>query len=541
MPRFFDFDIELEGASPRVWRRFLLEHKSSFADLHDAIQIATGWQDKHLHVFIDEDSGEELAGHIATADDNVEPVDMALSTWFTAARRTIRYAYDFGDDWQMLVTLRGVVSDKRAGQRFLLDGARAFPLEDCGGLSGYERCCAFVRDGIDDDDHTLKQWLPSDWHPDRFDRAAVQDRFDARPKTEYTPPATLLPTVARPATNPWCARLELPAIDVAAALAHRRNPPLAIAEFVVLVLLEYGAPMAIDDVVRAVDALRPGRAGPQIKRELKKGNQAFAIDHGGRLVLVDGSELRRALFVLWGVRDTTFAHLPVEERYAADQRAEAARAARETRVVIDAIPTVQAATAIATLDVRTGARLLFDITTDDGRAAFAAHVVLFDVVVGAQPHHTLGLLDIDASMFKRVVELLLPSNETSSVEAIARRTLHHAFPTSMATLFALYRYAVLHGGVWGKSGRWVPNRAGAPGELNIYTSLRAAHEQRRRVCIWSGPPPEHGASWPPAHGIISTLHNREYVELERSPRLNIDHITALGFDGHEPQPFRLPW
>jgi hypothetical protein len=63
MLRLFDFDIELE-ASPRIWRRFLLEHKSSFADLHDAIQIATGWRDTHLHAFTDDEGDEEASGYV---------------------------------------------------------------------------------------------------------------------------------------------------------------------------------------------------------------------------------------------------------------------------------------------------------------------------------------------------------------------------------------------------------------------------------------------------------------------------------------------
>ena len=49
-----------------------------------------------------------------------------------------RYIYDFGDDWQHLVTVEAVRRDVRSTDvPRLIGGERACPPEDCGGVHGY--------------------------------------------------------------------------------------------------------------------------------------------------------------------------------------------------------------------------------------------------------------------------------------------------------------------------------------------------------------------------------------------------------------------
>lgn len=43
VPRYVHFQVQLEGISPPIWRRFLLSRESTFADLHEAIQLAGPW------------------------------------------------------------------------------------------------------------------------------------------------------------------------------------------------------------------------------------------------------------------------------------------------------------------------------------------------------------------------------------------------------------------------------------------------------------------------------------------------------------------
>jgi hypothetical protein len=90
------------------------------------------------------------------------------------------HLYDFGDDWTHDVKLTGVVSDKEAFKRRLLDGEREGPPEDSGGAPGYHRMMHLVETGkdiYDDDADNLRAWLGGR-RPDGFDVAKAKARFD---------------------------------------------------------------------------------------------------------------------------------------------------------------------------------------------------------------------------------------------------------------------------------------------------------------------------------------------------------------------------
>jgi len=43
--------VTLRDIRPPVWRRLLVPGRMTLGDLHDAIQVAMGWDDAHLHAF----------------------------------------------------------------------------------------------------------------------------------------------------------------------------------------------------------------------------------------------------------------------------------------------------------------------------------------------------------------------------------------------------------------------------------------------------------------------------------------------------------
>ena len=49
-------------------------------------------------------------------------------------QRKFLYNYDFGDGWEVMVTVRKVVDEPQRQFRQQLAGALAFPPEDCGGI-----------------------------------------------------------------------------------------------------------------------------------------------------------------------------------------------------------------------------------------------------------------------------------------------------------------------------------------------------------------------------------------------------------------------
>ena len=87
----------------------------------------------------------------------------------------IATVYDFGDHWVHDVTVETIEKHDTAFKRRLLDGARSFPREDCGGLPGYLDCVEVVATG--EDPNELREWI-GDWDPEQFDLAKVKRRFD---------------------------------------------------------------------------------------------------------------------------------------------------------------------------------------------------------------------------------------------------------------------------------------------------------------------------------------------------------------------------
>jgi hypothetical protein len=187
MPKFYEFEVSLRDAEPRPWRRFRVPQGATFDDLHNAIQAACGWGGEHLYVFRTGDWGDPDNREIAGCPDPYQqpPTPLAgkvkLYSWFDSPNHTAcRYLYDFGDDWDHDVVLVGQGQSAEMFKRRLVGGEGAFPPENSGGLSGYERLVEFSRTGSDpwgEDPEYLKDAY-DDWSPTAVDMAAVQKDFD---------------------------------------------------------------------------------------------------------------------------------------------------------------------------------------------------------------------------------------------------------------------------------------------------------------------------------------------------------------------------
>ncbi len=187
MPTFYTFEVSLLDVKPRIWRRFTMRSTASFLDLHRAIQSACGWEDYHLFRFCHgARNGVVFAGipdDGGFGDPDPDAADITLKRYFGDEPGRCMYQYDFGDDWWHEVQMTGALESKDRHKRVLIDGARAFPPEDCGGLYGYGRCARLAtgkwtaKDGDADERREQAVWL-GDWQPERFDLAAAKANFD---------------------------------------------------------------------------------------------------------------------------------------------------------------------------------------------------------------------------------------------------------------------------------------------------------------------------------------------------------------------------
>lgn len=185
MPNRLSFRVDLLDVKPPIWRSFDLVGNPTFADLHQAIQDACGWLDGHLYMFMDREHEYVLCEYLGMAEPCQAPeaAKVRVSEHLGRPGDEVLYLYDFGDGWEHRVRLVGKTRTNEKFKRRLTGGARSFPLEDCGGIPGYEMCLA-IRAGkgadLDMDPEELaerEEWI-GDWQPEDFDLAEWKESFD---------------------------------------------------------------------------------------------------------------------------------------------------------------------------------------------------------------------------------------------------------------------------------------------------------------------------------------------------------------------------
>jgi len=179
----YQFKITLKGTKPPIWRRIQVPETYTFWDLHVAIQDAMGWDDYHLHEFIFTLPITKIEVHIGIPmeDDLDETMlpgwEINISDFFSLENPKGDYCYDFGDGWQHDIILEkilpreGVVIYPRC-----VDGKRACPPEDCGGIGGYAEFLEAIGDPANERHEDMLDWVGGSFDPEDFNPSEV--KFD---------------------------------------------------------------------------------------------------------------------------------------------------------------------------------------------------------------------------------------------------------------------------------------------------------------------------------------------------------------------------
>jgi hypothetical protein len=174
--RVYQLKITLVESRPPIWRRIQVKD-CTLDELHEHIQTAMGWTNSHLHHF---KVGEQLYGDPMLMQENFEDMEYEDSTTTkisdilpkTARRFRFLYEYDFGDSWYHEVLFEGLVpADPKVKYPVCVEGARACPPEDCGGIWGYADFLESIQDPDNERHEELLEWIGGDFDPEKFDRA----------------------------------------------------------------------------------------------------------------------------------------------------------------------------------------------------------------------------------------------------------------------------------------------------------------------------------------------------------------------------------
>ena len=170
------FKIALQGTEPPVWRRLLVPGNATLSWFHAVIQVAMGWTNSHLHHFLigkaryvdpryDEDMG-------FGEEPDCDETKTTLAEVVPSKGAHFVYEYDFGDSWQHKIVVEKILSGGGIDVTHAecVDGARACPPEDCGGVWGYANLLKILKDKKHPEHRTMKEWLGRPLDPEFFDR-----------------------------------------------------------------------------------------------------------------------------------------------------------------------------------------------------------------------------------------------------------------------------------------------------------------------------------------------------------------------------------
>ena len=170
----YQFKITLLGSQPPIWRRIQVTD-CTLDKLHEHIQTAMGWTNSHLHHFR---IGEQLYGDPVLMEESIEEMNYKDSTRTKISKIlpksgrpfSFTYEYDFGDGWEHDVLFEGCPK-KEPGQKYplCLEGERACPPEDCGGIGGFYEFLEALADAKHEEHENMQEWIGGSFDPEKFD------------------------------------------------------------------------------------------------------------------------------------------------------------------------------------------------------------------------------------------------------------------------------------------------------------------------------------------------------------------------------------
>lgn len=149
--------VDLDGASPPIWRRLDLRSDLTLGAVHEALQAAFGWSDSHLHRFslggrpFDSTSQLFLCAYdveeAEPGDDGIAAAEVRLDETLQTPGDVLAYLYDYGDRWGLTLRLEEVrPAAPGTPSAQAVDGARAAPPEDSGGATDADSLALLLDD-----------------------------------------------------------------------------------------------------------------------------------------------------------------------------------------------------------------------------------------------------------------------------------------------------------------------------------------------------------------------------------------------------------
>ena len=167
-PALLRIRVELDHATPPIWRRLDIRSDASLDAVHQVLQAAYGWAGSHLHRFSlggsPFDVGSQLflcPYDVQEGEDEGPPAsEVRLDETIQEPGDTLRYVYDYGDSWELTLRLeQRLPCPDAAPTARCVDGRRAAPPEDSGGITDAAELAEVLADPAAFDPEEVNQAL----------------------------------------------------------------------------------------------------------------------------------------------------------------------------------------------------------------------------------------------------------------------------------------------------------------------------------------------------------------------------------------------
>ncbi len=169
-PPIYRLRASVVGSEPEIWRLLEVSPGLRLPQVHEVLQLAFGWQQRHLHAFEHSDGSRYLdRGSIDEGLEGMDEQHFTLGDIWRDGDGWLTYTYDFGDGWDHQLELIETITVRTAERpAMLVRGAQAGPLEDSGGIHGYHELLATLRNPAAPDHEDVRAWVqgsPGPWDP----------------------------------------------------------------------------------------------------------------------------------------------------------------------------------------------------------------------------------------------------------------------------------------------------------------------------------------------------------------------------------------
>lgn len=168
-----DLMIKLNLDRNTAWRRVITPVDISFKQLHQILQAVFDWKSYHMYDFnILDEAGKCVLNVISEFEEVFEPrqdchmclaSEVKLSSYIIHQYK-IAYCYDYGDNWEHEITIRGTNPDYDKNYPVCFMGEGNAPPEDVGGISGYEDFLEIMADPSHVEYGDMQKWAQSQWY-----------------------------------------------------------------------------------------------------------------------------------------------------------------------------------------------------------------------------------------------------------------------------------------------------------------------------------------------------------------------------------------